>query len=125
MYGPLPATPGHFLSVHHHAGAVCTAAPWSAAVLAACHPTFWPRSHPYGYCRLAELKYFASSHNPPVHWGVLSAGQVACKLLIMWKVWFWPHWSALPYPEFHVLDPDPQSFDQYNVPPLHDDGCVE
>ena len=27
---------------------------------------------------------------------------------------------ALPYPEFHVLDPDPHLFDQCSVPPLHD-----
>ena len=119
LYSPLPATPGRFLSLAHHAGAVWTTAPWSAAVLATCRPD--------GYCRLAELKYLADNNDPPLRsgWEDLSAGMVSCKLLVMWKVWWWPRWSTLPYPEFRVLDPDPHSFDQYSVPPLHDDRWDE
>lgn len=44
---------------------------------------------------------------------------VACKLLVVWKVCWWPHWSTLAYPEFQVLDlADPNSFDQYSFPAL-------
>ena len=46
---------------------------------------------------------------------ILLPRQVACTLLVTWKLWFWPHWSALPYPDFVVPDDDPHSFDQYNT----------
>ena len=34
LNGPLPLSPGRFLTLAHHAHAVWTSAPWSAAVLA-------------------------------------------------------------------------------------------
>ena len=113
LHGPLPATPGPFLALDHHAHKVWTAAPWSAAVLAARDLD--------DNCRLAELKWFASCHIPSdpfrvTGWMHLSANQVAFKLLVTWKVYFWPRWSVLPYPAFGVLDHDPHSFDQYSVP---------
>jgi hypothetical protein len=116
LYGPLPATPGRVLCEILHAGDVWTTAPWSAAVLSA---------HSYeldGRCWLDELRWLADyNSDPPLcsGWGDLSAGQVACKLLVVWKMCWWPHWSALPYPEFRVLDlADDQSFDQYSLPSL-------
>ena len=112
LYGPLPATPGHILFEFVHAHDVWTAAPWSAAVLSA---------HSYrvdGCSWLDELQWLASNSDPPLRsgWGDLTAGQVARKLLVMWKVYWWPHWSALPYPDFPnlALDDD-QSFDQYTL----------
>ena len=66
-----------------------------------------------------ELRWWAYNSDPPLRsgWGNLPAGQVACKLLVVWKVYWWPHWSALPCPEFPVLDlDDDQSFDQYSLP---------
>ena len=109
--GPLPLSPGGFLTVACDAHAVWTAAPWSAAVLA--------RWNLAGTSQLAELKL--ASCQCVTGWMHLSPNQVAYRLLVTWKVWFWPDWSVLPYPEFVVLDDDPHSFDQYSVPPLQHD----
>ena len=68
LYGPLPATPGHFLSLAHHAGAVWTAAPWSAAVLAVHNLD----DHRW----LAELKWFALCHIPSNPFCVTSHGKL-------------------------------------------------
>ena len=61
----------------------------------------------------------ASNSRRPVRsdWGRLCPGQIACKLLVMWKVWWWPHWSALPFLGTAVPDgQDDQSFAQYSLP---------
>ena len=68
---------------------------------------------------LNELRWLASDSRPPLRsgWGRLWPSQVAGKLLVMWKVYWWPHWSALPFPETAELDlQDDQSFDQYSLP---------
>ena len=65
----------------------------------------------------------ASNSRRPVRsdWSRLCPGQIACKLLVMWKVWWWPHWSALPFPETVAPDlQDDQSFGQYSLPPNPD-----
>ena len=102
--GPLPWSYVDFLTVACDAHAVWTAAPWSAAVLA--------RENLAGTSRLWELQL--ASRQCRNGWMHLSPNQVAYKLLITWKVWFWPSWSDLSYPDFVVLDDDPHSFDQYS-----------
>ena len=103
--GPLPQSSGGFLTLARDAHAVWTAAPWSAAVLA--------RENLAGTTRLWELQL--ASRQCVNGWMHLSPNQVAYKLLVTWKVCFWPEWSALPYPDFVALDDDPHSFDQYSL----------
>ena len=54
-------------------------------------------------------------------WSHVLPHQIAGKLLVMWKVWWWPHWSALPFLEtVQHDDQDDQSFAQYSLPPNPD-----
>ena len=117
LNAPLPPTPGHVLHEVWHAGEVWTTAPWSACVLAA---------HEYtldGRAWVDEIRWMAANSNRPIRcdWRRLCPHQIACKLLVMWKVWWWPHWSALPFLETVVDDDqDDQSFAQYSLPPNPD-----
>ena len=96
---PLPATPGRILSESLHAGDAWTTAPWSACVLAA--DDYALTYSLEGRSWIEEIRWMAATSHRPLHndWGYLLPHQIAGKLLVMWKVWWWPHWSALPFLE--------------------------
>ena len=81
-------------------------APWSAAVLAA--QDLASSSWLLQSCQYVDEQYV-------LDWMDLSPCQVACKLLVTWKLWFWLHWSVLPYHSFAVPEDDLHSFTQYDT----------
>ena len=94
------------LNLARNAPTVWFSAPWSATVL---HVA---AQDPAGSSRFWQICRCAASYE--LDWMALSPRKVACKLLVTWQLWFWPHWSRLPDHSFAMPEDDPHSFAAYD-----------